>query len=200
MGLGKTVQVASFLGAMAASRQLKGVLIISPATMLQHWLSELAVWAPGLRRVLIHSSGDTNGNTSLDTPTRNLNNQASAIFGNLQKWLKRARADCVHERIQDPHGTGNGDDDEPDDSFCGTGYAVVTTYEHVRRNQNIYVNHRWSYVVMDEAQKIRNPQADITLAVKRLRTPHRIAMTGTPIQVRFLLCVSFEYQINWAIC
>ena len=186
MGLGKTVQVASFLGAMAASRQLKGVLIISPATMLQHWLSELAVWAPGLRRVLIHSSGDTNGKTSFDSPTRNLSNQAPAIFGNLRKWLKRARADYVYEKIADPQGF-NGDDEEADDSFCGTGYAVVTTYEHVRRNQDVYINHPWSYVVMDEAQKIRNPQADITLAVKRLRTPHRIAMTGTPIQVCYSL-------------
>lgn len=182
---------------MAASRQLKGVLIISPATMLQHWLSELAIWAPGLRRVLIHSSGDTNGKTSLDTPTRNLNNQASAIFSNLQKWLKRARADCLHERIYDPSGAGNGDDDAPDDSFCGTGYAVVTTYEHVRRNQDIYVNHRWSYVVMDEAQKIRNPQADITLAVKRLKTPHRIAMTGTPIQVCFRISFVCSYTSSF---
>jgi DNA excision repair protein ERCC-6 len=160
---------------MAASRMLKGVLIISPATMLQHWLSELAVWAPGLRRVLIHASGDTNID-ALEIPNRNIVNQGPAILQNLRKWLKRARRDCVYERIE------HSGDDEDGDSFCGTGYAVVTTYEHVRRNQDTYVNHPWSYVVMDEAQKIRNPNADITLAVKRLRTPHRIAMTGTPIQ------------------
>lgn len=40
--LGKTVQAAAFLGAAAASRKLKSVLIVAPATMLQHWLSELA--------------------------------------------------------------------------------------------------------------------------------------------------------------
>lgn len=116
-----------------------------------------------------------------------------------------ARKERLYEKIE---GLEGGDDEEPEDSFCGTGYAVVTTYEHVRRNQEDYVNHPWTYVVMDEgkegccsdcnihktdsitntvrmpseAQKIRNPQADITLAVKRLRTPHRIAMTGTPIQ------------------
>jgi DNA excision repair protein ERCC-6 len=172
---GKTVQVSSFLGAMAASRKLKGVLIISPATMLQHWLSELTVWAPGLRRVLLHSSGDGG---SVETP-RNITNQGPAIFRNLRDWLKMARKERLYERIENLEG---GDNDEPEDSFCGTGYAVITTYEHVRRNQDDYVNHPWSYVVMDEAQKIRNPQADVTLACKRLRTPHRIAMTGTPIQ------------------
>ena len=173
--LRKTVQVSSFLGAMAASRQLKGVLVISPATMLQHWLSELAVWAPGLRRVLLHSSGDGG---SIETP-RNVVNQGPAIFRNLRDWLKIARKERLYEQIEYLEG---GDNEEPQDSFCGTGYAVITTYEHVRRNQDDYVNHPWSYVVMDEAQKIRNPQAEITLACKRLRTPHRIAMTGTPIQ------------------
>ncbi|CAB9511762.1 CHD3-type chromatin-remodeling factor [Seminavis robusta] len=178
MGLGKTVQVSSFLGAMASSRMLKGVLVISPATMLQHWLSELAVWAPGLRRVLLHSSGDNSNGGTLET-NRNIVNQGPAIFRNLRDWLKEARRERLYERIDDPDGE---EDDEPEDSFCGTGYVVVTTYEHVRRHQETYVNHPWSYVVMDEAQKIRNPHADITLACKRLRTPHRIAMTGTPIQ------------------
>ena len=46
------VQVSSFLGSMASNRLLDSVLIVSPATMLSHWLKELAVWAPGLRRIL----------------------------------------------------------------------------------------------------------------------------------------------------
>jgi len=168
--------IFSFLGAMASSRKLKGVLVISPATMLQHWLSELAVWAPGLRRVLLHASGDTTG-TPLDAPTRNLSNHGTAILSNLRKWLRNARKDYLYERIE-----MDGEEDWSADSFCGTGYVVVTTYEHVRRHQTMYINHPWSCVVLDEAQKIRNPQADITMTCKKLRTPHRLAMTGTPIQ------------------
>jgi DNA excision repair protein ERCC-6 len=67
-------------------------------------------------------------------------------------------------------------------TFCGTGYAVLTTYENIRRNPETWISHNWSYVVMDEAQKIRNPDADVTLACKRFRTPHRLALSGTPIQ------------------
>lgn len=163
---------------MASSRHLKGVLIISPATMLQHWLKELATWAPGLRRVLIHASGDASGN-AWDRPSRNVVDSAGYILRNLRIWLKAARRDRVNERIDHVDEEFGG---ETDNQFCGTGYVVVTTYEHLRRNQDIYVNHPWSYVVLDEAQKIRNPNADITLACKRLRTPHRIAITGTPIQ------------------
>jgi DNA excision repair protein ERCC-6 len=172
MGLGKTVQIAAFLGAMACSRQLKSVLIVSPATLLQHWLSELATWAPGLRRILIHSSGGESNNDGFVS-----RNVSSKLLKDLAFWLKNARSNRVNEAIDD-------EDLEtyPAHSFCGTGYIIVTTYENLRRNADIYQNHDWSYLVLDEAQKIRNPDADITLACKRIRTPHRIAMTGTPIQ------------------
>ena len=151
-GLGKTVQLSSFLGAMGASRKLKCALVISPATMLQHWLNELATWAPGLRRVLIHQSGEKDG-TSRSLSVK--------LLRNLDQWLRKARADRVNEPI-----------DEEDiasmdhDTFCGTGYVIVTTYESIRKNTDMWIEHNWSYVVLDEAQKIRNPDADVTLACK----------------------------------
>ena len=52
------------------------------------------------------------------------------------------------------------------DTFCGTGYSFVTTYESIRRDPDVWLQHDWSYVVMDEGQKIRNPDADVTLACK----------------------------------
>ena len=169
MGLGKTVQVAAFLGAAAASRLLKSVLIIAPATILQHWLTELTIWAPGLRRVLIHTSGG-----SLDRFDRSISN---SLLQSLSKWLRKCRSHRVNEPIDDD----DWETMEPH-SFCGTGYVIVSTYENLRRNADLYASHDWSYVVLDEAQKIRNPDADITLACKRIRTPHRLAMSGTPIQ------------------
>lgn len=168
MGLGKTVQVASFLGVLGASRKLKSVLVIAPATMLQHWLNELAIWAPGLRRVLIHPSGEVDG----------LSRTVSAnLLNSLATWLRQVRKDRVNEAIDDE----DWETAEPH-SFCGTGYVVVTTYENIRRNPEIWTRHDWSCSVLDEAQKIRNPDADVTLACKRLRTPHRLALSGTPIQ------------------
>jgi DNA excision repair protein ERCC-6 len=161
--------VAAFLGAAASSRKLKSVLIVAPASILQHWLTELSLWAPGLRRILIHTSGG-----SVDGFDRTMSRQ---LLRKLSLWLSKSRINRVNEAIDDedwatlePH------------SFCGTGYVVVTTYENLRRNADIYSSHDWSYVVLDEAQKIRNPDADITLASKRLRTPHRLAISGTPIQ------------------
>ena len=42
----------------------------------------------------------------------------------------------------------------------------------------------WSFVILDEAQAIKNPAARQTKAVKELRATHRIALTGTPIENR----------------
>jgi hypothetical protein len=106
----------------------------------------LKVWAPGLRRILIHTSGG-----EVDGVSRNISTQ---LLCRLEKWLKQARSNRVNEPI-------DGDDWaalEPH-SFCGTGYAIVTTYENLRRNADIYAGHDFSYVLLDEAQKIKNPDA-----------------------------------------
>ena len=168
MGLGKTVQVSSFLGAMARNRIVDSILIVAPATMLSHWLRELEVWAPGLRRILIHRSGESDGASRVIS---------RGILRCLKKWLKNARADRVNEPIDETDY-----DQNEEHSFCGTGYVIVTTYESIRRSTDEWTNHNWSYVVLDEGHKIRNPDADITLACKRLRTHHRLLLSGTPIQ------------------
>ena len=133
---------------MASCRTLRYVLIIAPATMLRHWLQELAIWSPGLRRVLIHKSGER---TSDGSNGRHVSRQ---MLNKLERWLSGVRSDRVNEAIDEED-----IDSSPSgaDSFCGTGYVVLTTYENVRRSCDIWVGHKWSYVVMDEGQKIRNP-------------------------------------------
>ena len=61
---------------------------------------------------------------------------------------------------------------------------VITTYECLRGMRKDLLTVRWGYAVLDEGHKIRNPEADITVVSKRLRTVHRIIMTGAPVQNR----------------
>jgi DNA excision repair protein ERCC-6 len=63
-----------------------------------------------------------------------------------------------------------------------SGGVVVTTYEQMRRSAKLLTRPRWSYAVLDEGHKIRNPDADVTQAVKGLDTPHRLLLSGSPIQ------------------
>ncbi|KAK2195652.1 bifunctional Helicase superfamily 1-2 [Babesia duncani] len=61
-------------------------------------------------------------------------------------------------------------------------FILITSYETFRIHVVDFNTQQWSYVVLDEGQKIRNPDSAITLAVKTLGTPHRILLSGTPIQ------------------
>ena len=62
---------------------------------------------------------------------------------------------------------------------------VVTTYGMVARQEWLKAT-EWGLVVLDEAQAIKNPSARQTHAVKSLRSLHRLALTGTPVENRLM--------------
>ncbi|XP_027716943.1 DNA excision repair protein ERCC-6 isoform X2 [Vombatus ursinus] len=59
---------------------------------------------------------------------------------------------------------------------------LITSYSYIRLMQDNINNHDWHYVILDEGHKIRNPNAAVTLACKQFRTPHRIILSGSPMQ------------------
>jgi SNF2 family DNA or RNA helicase len=62
--------------------------------------------------------------------------------------------------------------------------VIVTSYETAARDGGMMGMIEWPIVVLDEAQWIRNPNADRTKAVKRLRRQVGFAVTGTPVENR----------------
>jgi superfamily II DNA or RNA helicase len=68
-------------------------------------------------------------------------------------------------------------------SYLGGMDLVVTTYGMVAR-QPWMAEVDWGLVVLDEAQAIKNPSTRQARAVKALRSLHRLALTGTPIENR----------------
>ncbi len=59
---------------------------------------------------------------------------------------------------------------------------VVTSYGLMRRDINELCRHRFDYVVLDEAQMIKNPGSLSAKAARLLDANHRLALTGTPIE------------------
>lgn len=59
---------------------------------------------------------------------------------------------------------------------------LITSYQGAVIYQDALHAFDWHYAILDEGHKIRNPDAQVTLACKRFRTPHRIIMSGSPIQ------------------
>jgi len=62
---------------------------------------------------------------------------------------------------------------------CG---VLVTSYETMRIELDALLEATWVIMVLDEGQKIRNPHVNTTVAAKRFSTPHRIVLSGSPIQ------------------
>ncbi|MEA1879820.1 MAG: DEAD/DEAH box helicase, partial [Campylobacterota bacterium] len=59
---------------------------------------------------------------------------------------------------------------------------VLTTYSLVQRDKEKYDKENFSYIVLDEAQKIKNPKTKLAQAIKGLNATHKLALSGTPIE------------------
>jgi SNF2 family DNA or RNA helicase len=60
--------------------------------------------------------------------------------------------------------------------------AVITSYGLIRQDFDLLRKIQWYYLILDEAQAIKNPTAKITRAIKRLSADHRLSLSGTPVE------------------
>ncbi len=59
---------------------------------------------------------------------------------------------------------------------------VLTTYGVVRNDHEFLSAYLWQYIILDESQAIKNPDARVTRAVRTLPAINRIILSGTPVQ------------------
>lgn len=62
--------------------------------------------------------------------------------------------------------------------------VVLTTYETMRDYHFSFARHRFSLIVFDEMQKLKNPVSQLTRAAKALNAGFILGMTGTPVENR----------------
>ncbi|MBK0348473.1 SNF2 helicase associated domain-containing protein [Aerococcaceae bacterium zg-ZJ1578] len=60
--------------------------------------------------------------------------------------------------------------------------VIVTSYDYLRRDQELYQTYQFDTLVLDEAHYIKNHHTKSSAAVKNLKADYRLAMTGTPIE------------------
>ncbi|OWB58497.1 hypothetical protein B5S28_g4536 [[Candida] boidinii] len=60
--------------------------------------------------------------------------------------------------------------------------VVVTSYDVVRNDVEIVSKIDYNYCVLDEGHIIKNANTKLTKSVKRLKSEHRLILSGTPIQ------------------
>ncbi|HEX7839881.1 MAG TPA: DEAD/DEAH box helicase, partial [Kofleriaceae bacterium] len=93
-------------------------------------------------------------------------------------WLDEARRFAPRLRVVDYTG--------PDRSARRAAAAeadlVVTSYPILRLDADELASWELEYVILDEAQAIKNPEARVTEAARVLRARRRLALTGTPVE------------------
>lgn len=80
-------------------------------------------------------------------------------------------------------GTTSRDLENPPPEKLSSTDVVITTYGYLGRLPWL-TEAEWRLVVIDEAQAIKNAASKQTRAVKKLKSRHRIALTGTPVENR----------------
>ncbi|MFT6336150.1 MAG: SNF2 family DNA or RNA helicase [Saprospiraceae bacterium] len=59
---------------------------------------------------------------------------------------------------------------------------VITTYDTCVRDIELFSEHVFNYIILDESQAIKNPNSQRYKAMRLLKADHRLVMTGTPIE------------------
>ncbi|MGR9127889.1 DEAD/DEAH box helicase [Rhizobium leguminosarum] len=100
----------------------------------------------------------------------------------LENWRREISKFAPHLKVLKHHGalrTGRPSELKDYD-------VVVTSYDNAVRDNSLLNMIAWKVIVLDEAQFIRNPDAQRTRAVKRLQREAGLAVTGTPVENRLL--------------
>jgi superfamily II DNA or RNA helicase len=98
-------------------------------------------------------------------------------------WLEQAQMFCPDLRFAAYRGAA---EKRREVLREGDWQVMVANYALIRMDIEELMAHEFNMVVLDEAQYIKNPDAQITQAVKALKTKHTLALTGTPLENRLL--------------
>lgn len=59
---------------------------------------------------------------------------------------------------------------------------VLSTYPLINRDKEIFLEHNFHYLILDEAQYIKNPYTKAYQALLEVKANHTLCMTGTPME------------------
>jgi superfamily II DNA or RNA helicase len=93
-------------------------------------------------------------------------------------WMQEAQRFAPRLRVLDHSGAAR-----ETSAAAFDGYDVVlTTYGTLRRDVAALCDVPFDYVILDEAQAIKNAATQSAKAVRLLRAEHRLALSGTPVE------------------
>lgn len=107
----------------------------------------------------------------------------TSVIGNWRVEIERFAPSL---RAYVHHGVDRVRDSKAFSDALGNPQIVITSYALARRDEKLLAGVHWFRVVLDEAQNIKNPTSAQTRSILKLRSNHRLALTGTPVENRLL--------------
>ncbi|KAI8921822.1 P-loop containing nucleoside triphosphate hydrolase protein [Entophlyctis helioformis] len=190
MGLGKTVQIIAFLAGLGHSGLLDGpALIVGLSSVANDPDSEdeAAFLAAKAAMDDENELGDSSDEEEDDDDDYDVyggrgSKSRKRKSGKQQRGKGRSKAKRAKSSAPQASVKAHAKVHSLLSKIAKVGHVVITTYAAIRIYADSILPIKWSYCVLDEGHKIRNPDAEATLACKRIKTPHRIILSGTPIQ------------------
>jgi superfamily II DNA or RNA helicase/Holliday junction resolvase len=153
MGLGKTLQLLAVIArAFEKDPNLEPALVVAPVSLLENWEEETKNFFNEGALPILTVYGDAI--KSIRVPRANIDAQLKS--DGLVKFLMPG--------------------------WRGKARLVLTTYETLRDMEFSFAEERWSIMVCDEAQRIKNPSAMVTRSAKKQNVRFKVACTGTPVE------------------
>ena len=153
MGLGKTLQLLNVLGKIYEDEpDAPPSLILVPKSLLQNWESEVEKFF-------------------MPSYPKHL-----VLYGDELADRKQPR----YRIDQELRTKGIADLLLP--NWVGQNKLIITTYDVLTAFEFSFAKQDFTFVVCDEAQRIKNPAANVSTAVRKLKAKFRVACTGTPVE------------------
>ncbi|XP_012681482.2 helicase ARIP4-like isoform X2 [Clupea harengus] len=192
MGLGKTLQVISFIDILLRHTGAHTVLAIVPVNTLQNWLSEFNMWIPPSEALPPDTDTDPDHLTPRSFKVHILNDEHKTTAARakvVEDWyqdggvllmgyemyrllsLKKSFVASRKKKAKKPSGPVVIDLDEED-----------RQQELLKGIEKALSRPGPDVVICDEGHRIKNCHASTSQALKGIRTRRRVVLTGYPLQ------------------
>ena len=153
MGLGKTLQLLTVLGrAYEDEPEAHPSLILVPKSLLQNWAREIEIFFTPSFPPHVVLYGDE------------LTNQKQPRHYIDEELRSKGIADLLKP------------------NWVGQNKLIITTYDVLTGYEFSFAKQDFTFVICDEAQRIKNPATNVSGAVRKLKAKFRVACTGTPVE------------------
>ena len=93
-------------------------------------------------------------------------------------WQQEAATFCPELKVY----VHTGFDRVKDTDRFGEPDILITSYAILRRDKELFRTMKFNYIILDEAQAIKNPKSDITQVCLELQAKRFLTLTGTPLE------------------